>query len=72
MIDTTQVSDNVANLMSEALATGFDGMDLPSGSGWWRSRGHWQNEYRNLYETEADSSLKTSDIYRAVRLAENT
>jgi len=31
-----------------------------------RSRSHWQEEYLKAYGTEADSSMKTADIARAV------
>ena len=68
LIDTNLVSDDIANLMSEALAEGFDETSLPTGSGWWRTRSHWQNEYRTAYGIEADSNMKTADIYRAVRM----
>ena len=71
LIDTNLVSDNAANLMSQALAEGFDETSLPTGSGWWRSRAHWQNEYRTAYGIEADSNMKTADIYRAVRMYQN-
>ena len=72
LIPTGQVADDVANLMSEALAQGFDETKLPTGSGWWRSRSHWQNEYLERYGTEADSSMKTADIYRAIQQYDNT
>jgi hypothetical protein len=41
MIPKDQVSDDVANLMAEALSKGFEDTELPTGNGWWRSRGHW-------------------------------
>ena len=72
LIDVDLVTDETANLMSQALAEGFEGTDLPTASGWWRSRTHWQNEYTKLYGTEADTSMQTADIYRAVQMYENT
>ena len=72
LISTDRVSDDVANLMSKALAEGFDDTQLPTGSGWWATRGHWQNKYLEAYGTEADTSMATADIYRAVRMHEIT
>ena len=71
LIPTDKVSDDVAQLMSQALAEGFDDVKMPNSTGWWRSRAHWQNEYLNAYGTEADTNMETADIYRAVIQRQN-
>ena len=73
LIDTSQISDETAELMSSALAEGFDDVDLPSTAfSWLHSRSYWQNEYIKAYGTEADSNLKTLDIARAVKQQQQT
>ena len=72
LIDVNEVGNDVANLMSQALAQGFDNTKVTDTSWWWlTSRSTWQDRYRNAYGAEADASWGTQDIARAVRQYEN-
>ena len=72
LIDVDEVGNDVANLMSQALAQGFDNTKVTDTSWWWlTSRSTWQDRYRNAYGAEADASWGTQDIARAVRQYEN-
>ena len=75
MIDGEALGDEFGELVAGVLAEGFDenkyyeSIKDQQGGTWWnwtRSRSHWQEEYLKAYGTEADSSMKTADIARAV------
>lgn len=73
MLQGSGLADEVAEMASEALAKGFDPNKLATGAWWFleNTRSGWQNEYLKKYGVEADASMKTSDIARAVRQADN-
>ena len=75
MVDSTDIGAEAADLVSSVMAEAFDEnkyldeIKSQHGGTWWnwtRSRSHWQEEYLKAYGQEADSSMKTADIARAV------